>query len=240
MLVLKVSRPDGVVTLAPTGGRGALGTSPAAHSSNALIVCDPVFPRVNIKNAINDTIRSVYPQLYGVGTTSITKLAAVYTYNLPAEAVSILRVTYDSPGPDGIWQDADRWRFDPSADTTAYPGGKSIDLYTGVVPGFTVRVVYTKQPTALSASGDDFASVTGLPASCEDLVIYGALFRLLPSWENARLQQRSVEQSERAALVPAGSALSASKYFLGLYQARMQEEVAKLQALYPVVAHYTR
>ena len=240
MLVLTVQRPDGLVTLLPSGGRGVLGTTATAHSANSMIVCDPVFPRVNIKNAINDTIRSLYPALYGVGSTDITKVAAVFTYALPADCSSVLRVSYDNPGPDGIWEPVRRWRFDPATNTTDYSTGKSIDVYDSIVPGFKVHVVYSKAPVALTNSSDDFATVTGLPASAEDLVIYGACYRLMPAVETARLQQRSIEQSERSQVVPAGSALNAAKFFLGLYQTRLTEEVAKLQALYPVVSHYTR
>lgn len=162
------------------------------------------------------------------------------TYGLPAGTASVIRVTFDTPGPDGIWQDMKSWRFDPSANTTAYATGKSIDLLGSVVPGYTVHVTYTKEPTPLALNGDDFAGVSGLPASCEDLVIYGACYRLLPSLEAARLQQRTVEQSERSVNVPAGAALNASKFYLGLFQARLQEETQKLQALYPTVSHYTR
>lgn len=240
MLVLKVSRPDGVVTLLPTGGRGVLGTTAASHAANALIVCDPVFPRVNIKNAINDTIRSVYPNLYGVTTTEITKVSPVATYALPADVSDVLKVTCNHPGPDGVWEPIKRWRFDPTANTTQYATGKTIDIYDAVVPGMTIHVTYAKAPAVLSADNDDFAGVSGLPASCEDLIIYGTCYRLLPAVEAARLQQRSIEQSDRSSVVPAGSALNAAKFFLGLYQARMAEEISKLQTLYPVVAHYTR
>jgi len=47
-------------------GRGYGGTTPAPHSQNAMVTLTPTFPRVNVKKAINDTINSFYPKLFGV------------------------------------------------------------------------------------------------------------------------------------------------------------------------------
>jgi hypothetical protein len=57
--------------------------------------------------------------------------------------------------------------------------------------------------------------------------------RLLSGVESARLQQKSVESTERAALVPTQAASNASQYFWNMYQRRMNEEVDRLHQLFP-------
>jgi hypothetical protein len=64
------------------------------------------------------------------------------------------------------------------------------------------------------------------------MIVYGACWRLLPGWEAGRLQQQSVESTERAPLVPTGAANEASQYYLGLYQRRLNEERDRLFRLY--------
>ena len=80
------------------------------------------------------------------------------------------------------------WSFNASANTTDFANGKSIDIMDSITPGRTIQVTYSAAPTELSSNSDVFASVTGLPSSAEDVVTYGACYRLLPALEAARLQ----------------------------------------------------
>ena len=41
----------------PGFGRGYGGTTPSPHSENAMVTLTPTFPRINVKKAINDTIK---------------------------------------------------------------------------------------------------------------------------------------------------------------------------------------
>jgi hypothetical protein len=93
-------------------------------------------------------------------------------------------------------------------------------------------VSYTKGPSALVNNSDDFATTTGFPERYVDMVTYGAAWRLLPSYEAGRLQQSSIEATERAPLVPTSAASSASQFFLALYTKRLNEERTRLQRLY--------
>lgn len=100
-------------------------------------------------------------------------------------------------------------------------------------------MVYAKAPQALSNGADDF-STTGLPDSCEDLIGFGACYRLLPAYESARLQQDAIEASERSQNVPPGSAIGLSRYFYTLYQQRLTEERNRIQRLNPFTVHFIR
>lgn len=240
ILVKKFDRTTGTVTvMAGLNGRGADGTTAATHLTNALVTNDPRFPRARIKEAINDTILGLYPDLWVFAQTEFPYIAARYEYPVPADADDVYKVVVNTIGPSGVWFPAQSWRFNPMASTTSgqvkptpTPTGKSVQIYDRIVPGRNVRVSYTKGPTVLSNNSDDFATITGFPERYVDMVTYGAAWRLLPSYEAGRLQQASIESTERAPLVPTSAASQASQFFLALYSKRLNEERTRLQRLY--------
>lgn len=236
---------DSVDTTALTGtippyGRGYRGTTAASHTAGTRVVSSPLFPRALVKKAINETIRSVFPELFGIGETTFTYNPAVTTYQLPAGALDVLQVSWQSIGPSKEWLPVRRYRVDKHAAASAFSTGASISLYDAIVPGRTVRVVYTKQPTELSATTDDFVTTTGLPASCEDVIRYGAAYRMVPFFDSPHLSGMSAEADFAANQRPVGGAAQLGKYLLQVYQVRLAEETKRLQSLYPARSHYTR
>lgn len=242
ILVKKFDRPSGTVTVmggASGTGRGVEGTVAASHGVDEIVVSDPRFPRQRIKEAINDTIDGVYPDLWVFGEFEFPYLSARYEYPVPADADDVYKVVVNTIGPSGVWFPAQSWRFNPMASTTGgqvkptpAPTGKTLQIYDRIVPGRNVRVSYTKAPNVLVDGDDDFATVTGFPDRYVDMIVYGACWRLLPAYEAARLQQSSIEATERAPLVPTSAASQASQFFLALYQKRVTEERTRLQRLY--------
>jgi len=233
-----VDRSDRSAVISPFG-RGYRGTTAASHSTNAKVTFSPSFPKVSVKRAINDTIKAVYPNIYGVASTTFTANAAQSTYALPAAAETVVAVSWDSIGPSGEWIPIRRWRHDPNANTTDYANGNSISLYDGIVPGRTVQVVYTKEPTELSSGADVFTSVTGLPASCRDVIVYGAAYRMVSFIDPGRLNFTSPEADQNDQTRQFGSGTNTARYLLALYQQRLQEESEKQNGKYPVRVHYT-
>lgn len=229
ILVKTYDAQSGVVSvMGLTNGRGYEGTVAASHSANALVTSNPAFPKARIKEAINDTIRGLYPHLVVFGSTEITKLAPVVEYELPAEVADVWYVVGQLIGPSKVAQPLPNWRYNPKARTTNFASGKSIQLFDYVTAGQAIKVVYAKPPTVLVNGADDFAAVTGFADRITDLVVYGACKRLLPALESARLQQQAVEATERAALVPPSSATKAAGMYASLYQERLEEERALL------------
>lgn len=224
----------------PPYGRGFRGSTAAVHAAGTRVVSAPMFPRSMVKDAINEAIRAVYPDLFGVASTTFSFTPAVSTYALPAGAYQVLSVSWQSIGPSKEWLPVRRYRVDTNADTTAFPTGSTLSVYDSIVPGRTVRVVYAKQPTALSAADDDFVSVTGLPASSEDVIRLGAAYRMVPFMDVAHLSGMSAEADFSANMRPVGGAADAGRYLLQLYQVRLQEETRRLQALYADRSYYTR
>lgn len=224
----------------PPYGRGFRGTTAAAHTSGTRAVCSPLFPRHLVKQAINETIRAVYPDLFGTASTTFMFNPAVTTYALPAGALDVIQVAWQSTGPSREWMPIRRWRIDRHADTTAFTSGATISIYDAVVPGRTVRVLYSKVPTVLSNDNDEFSTVTGLPASAEDLVRLGAAYRMVPFFDSPHLSGMSAEADFAANQRPIGGASQLGKYLLQMYQVRLAEEQRRLQQQFPVRTHYTR
>lgn len=225
ILVKNFDRTTGLVTvMGSTNGRGREGTVAASHSTNALVTASPTFPTARLKATINDQVEQLYPDLVVFGTTEITKLAPVFEYQVPTDVKDVWYLTGELIGPTRIWQPLMNWRYNPYADPTTFPTGKSIQVMDYVHPGQGIRVVYAKSPNLLVNSTDDFTAVTGYPERVADLIVWGSCAELLPAYEAARLQQRSIEATERSALVPPQSSMRAAAYYMDMYRTRLAEE----------------
>jgi len=225
---------------APGFGRGYQNTTAASHSANAMVTLAPTFPRQMIKKAINDTIGSLYPKLWGTATTTFTFNASQTTYALPANTETVLFASWQTTGSSLEWLPINRWRADGMANTTAFPTGNTINLYENIQPGRTVQVVYSKEATQLANNSDDFATVTGLPATSYDVIIYGACYRLLSFIDPGRINLTSAEADTMDSKIPAGFPTNSARYILALYQQRLNEESLKLADKYPIRVHYVR
>lgn len=239
MWVDSVDAGSNTVTIAPYG-RGFRGTTAVSHSLNERVVTSPLFPRTLVKQVLNETILAVYPQLFGVAETNITYNPAVLSYALPTGAQQVLQVSWQSVGPSKEWLPVRRWRVDRHASPSVFTSGVALSVYDTVVPGRTLRVVYTKQPTALTSDSDVFTTTTGLPASCEDVIRLGAAYRLVPFFDAPHLSGASAEADFSSNMRPVGGSSQLGRYLLQMYQLRLQEEERRLQELFPVRSHYTR
>lgn len=240
MLVQSVNINTNTVTLS-SFGRGYASTTANSHLAGVKIENSPTWPTVRITEAINDTIRGVYPQLWGVNTKSISKISVVYQYALPAAAEEVLSVQYQLIGPSHVWRMAQNWRFQGQSDTLTGElgsGGKSLFIADDVVPGRQIWVTYRQEPVELVNLTDDFATTTLLPATAQDVIVYGACMKLSPQLEGPRLSISSVEASERAQYVQPGSASKVSQYYGQLYAQRLEQEAFKLRDRYPVSSHF--
>jgi hypothetical protein len=234
-------RISSTATVAPYG-RGYQGTTAEAHALNTKVVIAPTFPRATVKKAINDTIDAVFPNLFGVGVHTFNFNTAVTTYSLPADSETILYVSWKSTGPTQEWVPVRNWRQDSFANATSFATGQTISIYDRIDAGRTVQVYYTKKPTTLEASGPSatFESVTGLPSSCKDVIVYGAAYRLAAFIDPGRLNYSSAEADNADTKIQYGSGASTARFLLALFQQRLNEETKKLRDVYPTRIHYTR
>ena len=220
-------------------GRGYMGTTPSPHAELAQVILTPTFPVTMIKQALNDTINSLYPKLFGVAHTTFQYNAAQIAYPLPDDTRDVLFISWQTPGPSREWLPTNRWRIDRMANVSAFNTTKTVNIYDKIVPGRTVQVYYSIIPNNLTNTNDDFATVTGLPESSRDVVTLGAAYRLLSYIDTGRINLSSAEADLADTKLPSTAGASASKYIFALYQQRLQEESVKLQDRFPIRVHYT-
>jgi len=233
-------RQNLTLNVIPGFGRGYMGTTPSPHAENAQVILTPTFPKVMIQQAINDTINSLYPKLFAVGTSTFTFNAAQITYGLPDDARDVLYGSWQTPGPSKEWLPINRWRIDRMANVPAFDTTKTVNIYEKIVPGRTVQIYYSTIPNGLTNSTDDFATVTGLPESSRDVVTLGAAYRLLSYIDTGRINLTSAAADNADNKLPSTAGATASKYVFALYQQRLLEESTKLQDRFPVRSHYTK
>jgi hypothetical protein len=238
MWAKEVDRTTSTVTVSPFG-RGYLSSTAVSHTAGARITDNPLFPRSQVKIAINQILENLYPDLYVLATTNITYVAARATYEMPAASRNVTSVTWQVVGPTQYWEPIRRWDFNPRADTTEFPTGKSIDIWSPIVPGRTVKVDYISRPSDLVNPTDEFTG-TGLETYVETTVIYGACYRMVGWLDAPRLQARAVETSQRSAYVSAGAATDTAKYFYALYQQSLEAARMRFLKENPTVLHFKR
>ena len=234
-----VNNSTGTVTIAPYG-RGYRGTTAVAHSTGDRVVSSPLFPRKIVRDTLNDAILSVYPELFAVDETTINYQPSINTYSLPAGALDIIQISWQTTGPSREWLPVRRMRVDKHAPTSSFSTGVSFSIYDHIVPGRPMRIVFTKEPSALVNDSDEFATVTGLPRSCEDLIRLGASYRLVPFFDSPHLSGSSAEADFSGQGRTIGSSAQLSRFLLQMYQVRLQEEQGGLQRIFPTRSYYTR
>ena len=234
-------RNSGVLTIPPYG-RGYNGTSAATHQNGARVIISPTFPSVDVKDAINETLLSTFPDLYTTGTHTFSFSTAKSTYPLPEEVETVLGVSYETTGPSKEWLPIRGYRVDPMANTDTFNSRNSLSIYSGVEPGRTVQVFYTAAPAVMDSNDDDFEIVTGLPASCKDVMVLGAAARLASFIDPGRLTFGSAESDQQSQIAGRsyGAGTNASKYLLALYDKRLAEEARKMNDRNPIRIHFTR
>jgi hypothetical protein len=224
----------------PGFGRGYLNTTPSPHAANSQITLAPTFPRVNIKQAINDTINAVFPKLWSIASTTLTYNTVQNTYALPDDCQDVISLSWQSTGPSKEWIPIRNWRMDPMANSAAFNSNSTVSIYDRIDAGRTIQVWYTTSPNNLESNTDDFRDVTGLPDTARDVIILGACARLLTYLDAGRINLTSAESDAADTKLPSQAGSNASKYIYALYQTRLKEEASKLQGQYPVKIHYTR
>lgn len=223
-------------------GRGYDGTSSKAYSVGTRIRFSPTFPALDIKNAINETILAVFPDLYSFKTHTFPYKPMQTTYTLPIDAINVYSVSFEVIGPSKEWASIRNYRVDNMANVDSFESPNTISIYSGVPAGRTVQVTYATDPSIMESNTDDFESTTGLPSSCKDVITLGAAARLISFVDPGRLTSSSAEadyQSQSASR-SYGAGTNTAKYLLALYQQRLQEEARKLFDRNPIRIHFTR
>lgn len=217
----------------PPFGRGFRGSVAAAHPINSAVTFDPVFPRVEIRRAIDQAIEGLFPNLFQIKTTNLTFNGHDFSFSLPADAEGILSVKVDAG--DGYWDPVSRWNFDPMSPLT---NGKALNLMEATPVG-AIRVTYRAKFGTFTSGTDTLASV-GLSESYADLILYAVSARLIRFLDPARLNLSTIENVSRAGVVQSGDAAKIANQLYAVYNQRLAEERSRLLELTPAAIHFTR
>jgi hypothetical protein len=221
----------------PPYGRGYRGSTAATHALNTQVVCDPAFPRSEIRKAVEQCMLGLYPTLFQIKTVDLAYSVLPIGYTLPADCDQVLDVKVQAPSdPADYWIPLYNWSFDS---TSAESSTKALNLFDGCAAGSTIHVVYQAGFGTFAALTDTLASV-GLKESYADMIMYNVTARMLRFAESARVQTRTVENLSRSAVVQVGDATKVANQLYAMYQQRLQEERSKLLALTPARIHFQR
>jgi len=236
-------RVGNTATIAPYG-RAYLGTTLAAHTAGTKVTIAPTFPRFTIKRAINDTISAIGSSIFAANTTTITSNSAVSAFRLPTTGTTlnirnILAIAYQALGSSKEWIPIRSYRFDGNANSTAFTSGQTVSIYDYIPSGRSVQVVYATDPTPFTTNAQEFATQTGLPESCKDLIVLGATYRLLSNLDPARASMVSPQADETDSKRPYGSSQSLTRQVYALFTQRLNEEIKNQQDKYPIRVHYS-
>ena len=246
MYVASTNSVDNILTLAPWG-RAQRGSKAATHTNSSKIVVAPLFPRYEIKKAINNTIDAMYPNIFAVGQYEFSYIAARTTYDVPDEIQHVLSVTHSVIGPSKEWLPVRAWQIDRVANPTAFGDGTnfghSLGIYSPVVPGRKINVAYSKRPTTFnidSAITQEYSTVTGMPSYSEDVVVYGAAWRMISFLDPSRLGPLSAEADVLDNQRGARSGENAARFLYNIYTTRLNEVAENQRRQYPIRSHYQR
>lgn len=231
--VTSVDPTSGTATI-PAWGRGQAGSTATSHDTGAKVTLSPTYPRVRVANTVYGVLREIFPDVYPVAETTLDVSAAVTNYALPSDCYHILAVEWNPPGPTGMWIPVKRWRQNKTATTV------ELELLSGIWPGSdNVRVRYIRVPTVSFGSTDNLATI-GYDNQIRDLIVLGAVARLIAFTEPSRVQAQSVESHGRSEAVPAGSATALSRYLYQVFSKRLEDERRQIMMRHPTQPHMTR
>lgn len=218
-------------------GRGWRATTATSHVSGSVVRNNPIFPRTQVKRAINETIKGMnFPC---INNYTFTFDGSDYAYVMPDGIEDIVGISWDVPDSTSVWQVIKRYRVDRNYyDANTASIKTALVLHEAPMPGRTVNVQYTKYPTPITENQEITAS--GLPSSCEDVVRLGAMYRLLSTVDPGKVTATSVSADALDQPVQAGASTSAAKYIFQLYTVRLGEEIAKQQGNFLNTIQYTR
>lgn len=243
--LLWVTRTDPTNNLVavPGAGRGMRGSVATTHGNGTMVINNPRFPRSTIVARINETVNEMYPEVFVVKSDESNAVNPVQiTYALPADCDNIISISVLQIGPSEYWTPIRKYDLNPLADINIWPTGKTISVKgPGLFPGQPIRVTYAARPGQFVTETDTLQSI-GLDDNFRDVLRYGACYRLVGGLEGARLQNASVEQGyDRTTYVgTSGASTALAKYYLGMFQSRMENERARLLQVYPSTSHMTR
>ena len=215
--------------------RGWNGTTAAAHSASSIATVDPKFPRAQILEAMNAELDDLASPMNGLFQIKILELNYNGTdlmINLPTtdKIIDLISVSLRYISTDYI--KVRRCRLIRDLPNDDFNTGYAIRFDEQVRAGRMI-IVYKSPFNNITSESQNIQNVTGLPTSCEDILIIGSQIRLVGPREIKRNFTESQGDTRRSDEVPSGSVSNSITNLLRMRRDRITSEAAKLMRQYP-------
>lgn len=215
--------------------RGWNGTTAAAHAASSVATVDPKFPRAQILEAMNAELDDLASPMNGLFQIKILELNYNGTdlmVNLPTtdKIIDLISVSLRYISTDYI--KVRRCRLIRDLPNDDFNTGYAIRFDEQVRAGRMV-IVYKSPFSNITTESQNIQNVTGLPTSCEDILIIGSQIRLVGPREIKRNFTESQGDTRRPDEVPSGSVGNSITNLLRMRRDRITSEAAKLMRQYP-------
>lgn len=218
-----------------TVDRAYNGSVAATHSSGAVVVVNPKFPRAQVIEAVNaelDDLSSPMNGLFQVRSLDVDYNGSFAMLTLPTNdriidlvSVSLRYIPTDYPYLRRI-------RLVRDLPTDDFNTGYALKFDEPVRAG-RLHVVYKSPFNNVTAESQNIQNVAGLPSSCEDILMLGAQIRMVSPREVKRNFTESQGDTRRAEEVASGSVANSVNNLIRQRRDRITAEAAKLQRQYP-------
>lgn len=217
--------------------RGYLGSTAAAHTSQAIIYVNPRYSEFAIFQALNqelDDLSSPAAGLFQVKAVELTNVIGVIGLDVNfTNLIDILEVHYRTSTSSRWWTRTDGWRLINNANTTDFPSGRALIFQTQPgINGAIIRITYKSAFVRATAVTDDVATTCGLPVTAADIPPMGAAAKLTLLRAIKRGFDDSQGEPRRASEVPPNAEEAAAQSIFALRNRRVVAEAARLKALY--------
>jgi len=218
--------------------RGFNGTTPQAHSTGTICTINPRFPRTQILEAINDELSDLSSPtngLYQVKTLNLRYGGSDRMIDMDGAGYvqDVYSVHYRDTSDN--YPRIIGWRLLRDMPYTDFPSGMALDVGNMVSRATTLVVKYKTEFDHIGSEQSDLFLSSGLPETCEDLIVLGAQIRLMAPREIKRNFTESQGDTRRANEVPPGSIGGSVTNLLRLRRDRVTAEAQRLNRLYPVL-----
>jgi hypothetical protein len=219
---------------------GSRGSTDVSATVNDMVLVSPRFSDHQILRALNRHLASLSSPRVGmfrVGTVELDYVASLEGYDLTGVTgfVKVLDVRRQTYGPSMSWPSVPSvmWDVMESAPTSDFASGMALRVREGHT-GLAVQLVYARSFSTIAASLAADVATTGLTAEQEDIPPLGAAYRLMAGREIPRNTVTAQGDARRAEEVPPGAVARSYAGVVGLWNQRVEEEVSRLKARYPV------
>lgn len=215
--------------------RGFNGTSPSAHSANAVALVNPRFPRHRVMDQLNSELIDLSSPLNGLfqmKTVDLSYNGSDRMINMTGvgDMIDLYDVRYRYLNDDyPVIRSVRLLRDMPTGD---FASGYAL-AFDDYLRSGSLRVSY-KAPYSLFTSESSTVASVGGSDTLDDLLVIGAQMRMIAGREVKRNFTESQGDTRRAEEVPAGAVLNSMVGLQRLRRDRIQAEAARLNRQYPI------